>query len=100
MALNRQAARNTFGTSDRPYYALASWTQSIDCERFIDRMAQGRTTFSKTDIIAVFQLAREELATLLAEGCYVSTPRGAAMPRASGTFAAERSRDAGRDSYA
>lgn len=88
MALNIQAARNTFGTSDRPYYALASWTQSTDCERFIDRMAHSNTTLSKADIVAVFQLAREELASLLAEGCSVTTPLGAAMPRASGTFLA------------
>jgi hypothetical protein len=88
MALSIQAVRNTFGTSDRPYYAQASWTQSIDCERFIDRMAHARTTLSKTDIVAVFQLAREELASLLAEGYYVATPLGAAIPRASGTFAA------------
>lgn len=87
MALGIQAAKNTFGTSERPYYAQASWTQSIDCKKFIDRMAQARTTLSKTDIVAVFQLAREELASLLAEGYYVATPLGAAMPRASGTFA-------------
>lgn len=31
-------------------------------------MAFGRTNISKTDIIAVFQLAREELTSLLAEG--------------------------------
>ena len=88
MALTIRAARNTFGTSDRPYYARASWGTAVDTERFIDRMAEGRTTLSKTDILAVFQLEREELATLLSEGCSVRTPLGTAMPRASGTFAA------------
>jgi hypothetical protein len=87
MAINIRTARNNFGTSESPFYAVASWSQTIDRDRFIDRMAAGRTSFSKADILGVFQLAREELASLLAEGCYVDTPLGAAMPRASGTFA-------------
>ena len=53
-------------------------------------MAAGRTTLTKTDIIAVFQLAREELARLLAEGCYVKTPLGAALPVAKGRFRSQR----------
>jgi hypothetical protein len=84
MALRIRAARNNLATSESPYYALAIWSEVVDCDKFIDRMAAGRTSFSKTDIVGVFQLAREELARLLAEGCYVNTPLGAAMPRASG----------------
>ncbi len=64
--------RNNLGTSQSPYYALASWSEVVESEAFIDRMAAGRTTISKTDILAVFQLAREELARLLSEGCYVT----------------------------
>jgi hypothetical protein len=78
--------RNHLGTSEKPYYALASWSEVVDSEAFIDRMAAGRTTLSKTDIVAVFQLAREELARLLADGCYVKTPLGAALPVAKGSF--------------
>jgi hypothetical protein len=84
MALLIRAARNNLTTSESPYYALASWPEVIDCDKFIDRMAAGRTSFSKADIVGVFQLAREELARLLAEGCYVNTPFGAAVPMASG----------------
>ncbi|MGA2548345.1 MAG: DNA-binding domain-containing protein [Rectinemataceae bacterium] len=84
MALKIRAVRNNLGTSESPYYALAAWSELIETEDFIDRMAAGRTTLSKTDIVAVFQLAREELTHLLAEGCYVKTPLGSAIPRATG----------------
>ncbi len=86
MSLTIRAMRNHLGTSEYPYYALASWYEFIDSDAFMDRMAAGRTTLSKTDIIAVFQLAREELARLLADGCYVKTPLGAALPVAKGSF--------------
>ena len=82
--------RNNLGTSESPFYALASWSEVVDSEKFIDRMAAGRTTLSKTDIIAVFQLAREELARLLSEGCYVKTPLGAALLVATGKFSQPR----------
>jgi hypothetical protein len=78
--------KNNLGTSDDQFYALASWSELVESEAFIDRMAAGRTTLSKTDIVAVFQLAREELCRLLAEGCYVKTPLGAALPVAKGRF--------------
>lgn len=71
MALKIRAIQNNLGTSDSPYYALAARSDLIETEAFIDRMAAGRTTISKTEILAVFQLAREELTRLLAEGCYV-----------------------------
>lgn len=86
MALSVRAARNNLGTSDSRYYALASWSEVVDCDRFVERMAAGRTTFSKAEILGVFQLAREELISLLADGCCVKTPFGTATPRASGTF--------------
>lgn len=86
MSLTIRTMRNHLGTSEKPYYALASWSEVVDSEAFIDRMAAGRTTLSKTDILAVFQLAREELARLLADGCYVKTPLGAALPVAKGSF--------------
>jgi len=86
MALSIRAMRNNLGTSTSPYYALASWSSVVDSEAFMDRMAAARTTISKTDILAVFQLAREELGRLLAEGCYVKTPLGAALPMARGKF--------------
>jgi len=90
MALTIRAMRNNLGTSESPFYALASWSEVVDSEKFIDRMAAGRTTLSKTDIIAVFQLAREELARLLSEGCYVKTPLGAALLVATGKFSQPR----------
>ncbi len=90
MALTIRAMRNNLGTSESPYYALASWSDVVESEDFIDRMAKGRTTLSKTDIVAVFQLAREELVRLLAEGCYVKTPLGAALPIASGRFRSQK----------
>jgi hypothetical protein len=87
MALTIRAMRNNLGTSESPYYALASWSELVDCDAFINRMAAGRTTLSKTDILAVFQLAREELGRLLADGCYVKTPLGSAIPIAKGRLA-------------
>jgi hypothetical protein len=86
MSLTIRAMRNHLGTSEKPFYALASWSGVVDSDAFIDRMAAGRTTLSKTDIIAVFQLAREELGRLLADGCYVKTPLGAALPVVKGGF--------------
>ncbi|MGO8693597.1 MAG: DNA-binding domain-containing protein [Rectinemataceae bacterium] len=86
MAVTIRAMRNNLGTSESPYYALASWSRVVESQAFMDRMAAGRTTLSMTDIIAVFQLAREELGRLLAEGCYVKTPLGAALPVARGRF--------------
>jgi len=90
MALTIRAMKNNLGTSENPYYALASWSGIVESDDFLNRMAQARTTLSKTDILAVFQLAREELVRLLAEGNYVKTPLGAALPVASGSF---RTRD-------
>jgi hypothetical protein len=84
MSLKIRAARNNLGTSESAFYAFASWSTVVESDDFIDHMASGRTTLSKTDIIAVFQLAREELVRLLADGCYVKTPLGSAIPRASG----------------
>jgi hypothetical protein len=54
MALTIRAMRNNLGTSESPYYALASWSELVETDAFIDRMSAGRTTFTKTDIIAVF----------------------------------------------
>ena len=88
MALTIRAIRNNLGSGARPWYALASWSELIESDAFIDRMAAGRTTLSKTDILAVFQLAGEELTKLLAEGCYVKTPLGAALPVATGALSA------------
>jgi hypothetical protein len=87
MALAIRAMRNNLGKGASPYYALASWSGLVESEDFIDRMAATPTTLSKTDIVAVFQLAREELSSLLAEGYYVKTPLGSAIPRASGKLA-------------
>lgn len=87
MALRIRAIPNNLKTGDKPYFAYASSSDLIESEEFIDRMAAGRTTLSKTDILAVFQLAREELSCLLADGCYVKTPLGSAYPVARGAFA-------------
>ncbi|HUX42420.1 MAG TPA: DNA-binding domain-containing protein [Rectinemataceae bacterium] len=86
MALRIRAIRNNLRSGPNPWYALASWSDTIESEAFIDRMAAGRTTLSKTDILAVCQLAREELTKMLAEGCYVKTPLGAALPVATGVL--------------
>lgn len=60
MALTIRALRNHFSTNANPYYAHASWSQVVETEAFIDRMASGRTTISKIEILAVFQLAIHE----------------------------------------
>lgn len=86
MAVGIRAVRNNLPANEGSYYALASWSSLVRADSFIDKMAKGGTTLSKADIVAVFQLAREELTKLLADGCYVQTPLGAVMPRASGRF--------------
>jgi len=86
MALRIRAIPNNLKSGGKPYFAYASTSDLVESEEFIDRMAAGRTTLSKTDILAVFQLAREELSGLLAEGCYVKTPLGSAYPVARGAF--------------
>jgi hypothetical protein len=86
MALKIRAMKSNLGTSKRAWFAQASWSRLVDSEAFINRMAAARTTISKTEILAVFQLAREELCSLLAEGCYVKTPLGAVLPVAGGSF--------------
>lgn len=53
VALLIRAAHNNLATSESPYYALASWSQVVDREAFIDRMAAGRTSISKADIVGV-----------------------------------------------
>jgi hypothetical protein len=84
MCLNLAATILQVGRGSLPPCALASWSCLVEGDGFIERMAAGRTTLSKTDIIAVFQLAREELTRPLAEGCYVKTPLGSALPGATG----------------
>jgi hypothetical protein len=86
MAVKIRAVRNNLGTGSLPWHAQASWSRLVDTEAFVNRMAAGRTTVTRTEILAVFQLAREELCALLAEGCYVKTPFGAALPVAKGSF--------------
>ena len=87
MALRIRALRNNLPGDKERWYAFASHPSTIGTEAFIDRMAAGRTTITRTEILAVFQLAREELTALLAEGYAVSTPLGKAVPVASGRLA-------------
>jgi len=42
MALTIRAMPINLGTSESPYYALASWSELVDCDAFIDRMAEGQ----------------------------------------------------------
>ncbi|MDA8424687.1 MAG: DUF4469 domain-containing protein [Treponema sp.] len=90
MPLKIRAMRNNLGTSSSPFYALAVWDKVVEVNQFIDRLAEARTTLSKPDILGVFQLAREELDRCLAEGNYVKTPFGSALPVATGRFESER----------
>ena len=60
--------------------------QLIGFDEFVDGMSTGRTTVTKTDIVATMQLFIEELCKELARGSAVKLPFGTLYLSASGTF--------------
>lgn len=69
-----------------PFIVFSNSSDVVEFDRFVDIMAKGRTTLTKTDILAVMQLYREELQNQLSEGRTVKTPTGSFFLSASGSM--------------
>jgi hypothetical protein len=68
------------------YVLDSQYDAESPAERLVDIMAKGRTTLTKTDIVAAMQLYGEELQKQLAEGRTVKTPAGSFYLCASGSL--------------
>ena len=61
MALNITVRKNYLPACASPFIVCSDCSEVIEYERLVDLMAKGRTTLTKTDILAAMQLYREEL---------------------------------------
>ncbi len=84
MSLKISVLKNHLPTGKSPYIVHSDSSDLVEFDRFVDLMAKGRTTLTKTDILAAMQLYKEELQRLLAEGRTVKTPTGSFYICASG----------------
>lgn len=88
MALKISVIKNPLPHCLRPFCVRSETTDTVEFDRFVDIMSQGRTTLSRTDILAAMQLYKEELRKQLAEGKTVKTPTGSFYLSASGSMEA------------
>lgn len=86
MALKIAVFKNYLPACPSPYIVRSGNPDVVDYDRLIDTMAKGRTTLTKTDILAAMQLYREEMQRLLAEGRTVKTPTGSFYLCAAGSL--------------
>jgi hypothetical protein len=86
MALKIAVVKNYLPSNPRPFVVRSDCSDVIEYDRLIEIMAKGRTTLSKTDILAAMQLYKEELQRQLAEGTTVKTPTGSFYLSASGSM--------------
>jgi len=87
MSIKIMAVKNTLPSRKNPYFIRGQWSDVVEEEDLIDIMAKGRTTLSRTDIVAVIALMKEEVTRLVTEGKYVKTMLGAFYPGVSGSLA-------------
>lgn len=88
MSLKIMVLKNHLGTCKDPYLVRsASPVITVEFDEFIDVMARGRTTLTRTEVTGAMQLFKEELLRLLAEGKAVKTPTGTFYFSASGSLA-------------
>jgi len=80
------AIPNCLPTVKKPFMVHTVNRESVSFEQLVDRMAEGRTTVSKPDIVANMQLLVEQLFQELANGAAVKLPIGTFYMCASGTF--------------
>lgn len=80
------AIQNYLPMVDRPYLVHTETREVLTFSELVDRMAAGRTTVTKTDIVATMQLFVEELTEDLAMGYSVKLTFGSFYLCASGTF--------------
>ena len=86
MALKISVIKNCLPTCTSPFIVRSGSSDVIEFARFVDLMAKGRTTLTKTDILAAMQLYKEELIRQLAEGKTVKTPTGSFYLCAAGSL--------------
>ena len=86
MSLKVCLRKNNLPACIQPFVVRSTLGDSLDFDRFVDGMV-GRTTLTRTDIIAAMQLFSEELGRQLAEGKSVKTPVGSFYLCASGSMA-------------
>ena len=86
MALKIAVVKNHLPACPSPFVVRSGNPDIVEYEKLIDNMAKGRTTLTKTDILAAMQLYREELQKQLSEGKTVKTPTGAFSLCAAGTM--------------
>jgi hypothetical protein len=86
MPLKIAVLKNHLPTCSSPYIVRSVNPDTVEYDRFLDIMAAGRTTLSRTDIMATMQLFKEELQKQLSEGKTVKTPTGSFFMNASGTM--------------
>lgn len=80
------ATQNFLPNVDKPYMVHTTDRQLIGFDEFVDNMSIGRTTVTKTDIVATMQLFIEELYKELIKGSGIKLPMGNLYMSASGTF--------------
>jgi hypothetical protein len=86
MALKIAVLKNHLPTCPSPFIVRSGTSDVVDFDRFLDIMAKGRTTLSRTDILATMQLYKEELQKQLSEGKTVKTPTGSFYLCAAGSL--------------
>jgi hypothetical protein len=86
MALKIAILKNYLPKCTSPYVVRSVNPETVEYDHLLDIMAAGRTTLSRTDIIATMQLYKEEVQKLLCEGKTVKTPTGSFFMNASGTM--------------
>ena len=86
MALRIAVMKNYLPTNPKPFIVRSDCSDVIEYDRLLEIMSKGRTTLSKTDILATMQLYKEELQRQLAEGKTVKTPTGSFFLCASGSM--------------
>lgn len=86
MALKIAVVKNHLPTCQSPYIVRSAKQATVEFDRFLDIMASGRTTLTRTDIVAAMQLYKEELQKQLKEGNTVKTPVGSFFLSAAGSL--------------
>ena len=86
MALKIAVLKNLIELPQPLHGASSDSSDVVEFERFIEIMAAGRTTLSKTDIMAAMQLYKEELQKQLVEGKTIKTPTGSFYLSAAGSM--------------
>ncbi len=86
MALKIAVLKNFLPNCPSPFMVRSDSSDVVEFERFIEIMAAGRTTLSKTDIMAAMQLYKEELQKQLVEGKTIKTPTSSFYLSAAGSM--------------